>query len=320
MIVGSNKTLVIDGDSALSVLQALSSETRLLILSLLSHRTMNVSALTKALGLPHSTVMFNLKQLEDADLVQIQYTPGTRGRQKLISKRYDELLIKLPGVGIESSQDIVEVSMPIGNYKRFEVRPTCGLASEGKFIGMMDDARSFYEPEHVFAQILWFRQGFVEYDFPNNVPFDAVATSLEISAELCSEAPEYDLNWPSEITLWINDVEIGTWLSPSDFGGVRGRLTPSWWQTEQTQYGSLKRWRVTGEGSYLDDQKLPKVSLEDLNLKADNHISVRIGIKADAGHVGGINLLGRKFGNHPQDLLMRIRYAFSEKERPYRLK
>ncbi len=320
MIVGSNKTLVIDGDSALHVLQALSSETRLLILSLLSHRGMNVSALTKALGLPHSTVMFNLKQLEDADLVQIQYTPGSRGRQKLISKRYDELLIKLPGVGIESSPDVVEVSMPIGNYKRFEVRPTCGLASEGKFIGMMDDLRSFYEPEHVFAQILWFRQGFVEYDFPNNVPFDAAATELEISVELCSEAPEYDLNWPSEITLWINDVEIGTWLSPSDFGGERGRLTPSWWQTEQTQYGSLKRWRVTGEGAYLDDQKLCEVALEDLKLKADNHISVRIGIKADARHVGGINLLGRKFGNHPQDMLMRISYAFSEKERAYRLK
>lgn len=156
MIVGGNKTLIVDGDGALSVLHALGSETRLLILSLLSHRVMNVSELTKALGLPHSTVNFNLKQLEQAGLLQVQYTPSTRGRQKLISKRYDEVLLKLPGVGIESSPDVVEVSMPIGNYKRFEVQPTCGLASAGKFIGMIDDPRSFYEPEHVFAQILWF--------------------------------------------------------------------------------------------------------------------------------------------------------------------
>jgi predicted transcriptional regulator len=320
MIVARNKTLVVDGDGALNVLQALGSETRLLILSLLSHRVMNVSDLTAALGLPHSTVNFNLKQLEDAGLLQIQYTPGTRGRQKLISKRYDEVLLKLPGVEIESNKDVVEVSMPIGNYKRFDIKPTCGIASETKFIGMIDNTRSFYEPEHVFAQILWFKEGFVEYDFPNNVPYGAEATELELSMELCSEAPEYDLDWPSDITLWINNVELGTWTSPSDFGGAKGRLTPDWWQMDQTQYGILKRWRVTQKGSYIDGEKLLNVTLEDLSLSANNHISVRIGIKADAHNVGGINLFGRKFGNYPQDLMMRIQYAFREGERPYKLK
>jgi len=320
MIVGRNKTLIVDGDGALGVLHALGSETRLLILSLLSHRVMNVSDLTKALGLPHSTVNFNLKQLERAGLLQVQYTPGTRGRQKLISKRYDEVLLKLPGVGIESSQDVVEVSMPIGNYKRFNVRPTCGLASEGKFIGMNDDPRSFYEPEHVFAQILWFKEGFVEYDFPNNVPYGAEATDLELSVEVCAEAPEYDLDWPSDITVWINGTELGTWTAPGDFGGERGRITPAWWQTEQTQYGLLKRWRVTKEGSYIDGEKLRDVTLGDLALGADNHISVRIGIKAGARHVGGVNLFGRKFGNHAQDLVMRVEYAFRQGERAYKLK
>jgi predicted transcriptional regulator len=72
MIVARNKTLIVDGESAIGVLQALSSETRLLMLSLLSHRTMNVSNLTEALGLPASTVTFNLKQLEVAGLVNIQ--------------------------------------------------------------------------------------------------------------------------------------------------------------------------------------------------------------------------------------------------------
>lgn len=320
MIVARNKTLIVDGDGALGVLQALGSETRLLILSLLSHRVMNVSDLTRALGLPHSTVNFNLKQLEDAGLLQIQYTPGTRGRQKLISKRYDEVLLKLPGVGIESSQDVVEVSMPIGNFKRFDVRPTCGLASERKFIGMIDDPRSFYEPEHVFAQLVWFREGFVEYDFPNNVPYGAEATDLELSVELCSEAPEYDLEWPSDITVWINGVELGTWTSPGDYGGERGRLTPGWWQTEQTQYGLLTRWHVSDTGSSVGDEPLSNVTLSDLQVGATNHISVRLGIKPGARHVGGMNLFGRKFGNHPQDLLMRTRYRFREGERPYRLK
>jgi predicted transcriptional regulator len=42
--------------------------------------------------------------------------------------------------------------------------------------------------------------------------------ALEISLELCSEAPvttpETSKNWPSDITIWINEQEIGAWTSP----------------------------------------------------------------------------------------------------------
>jgi predicted transcriptional regulator len=320
MIVARNKTLIVDGESSLTLLQALSSETRLLMLSLLSHRTMNVSALTEAIGLPHSTVNFNLKQLERAGLVSIQYMPGTRGQQKLISKRYDEVLVKLPGVEIDAAKDTVEVSMPVGNYKRVEVKPTCGLASDTKYIGMIDDPRSFFEPEHVFAQILWFKQGFVEYAFPNNLPHGAEATELELSMEICSEAPEYALDWPSDITLWINGVEVGMWTSPADFGGERGRHTPEWWSVDQTNFGLLKRWRVTDKGAFIDGEKLSKVTLKALNLTEAHHVEVRLGVKADARNVGGLNLFGRRFGNYGQDILMRTKYAFRDGERAYELK
>ncbi|GEM44546.1 ArsR/SmtB family transcription factor [Deinococcus cellulosilyticus] len=320
MIIARNKTLVVEGEEALKVLSALNSDTRLLILSLLSHRAMNVSALTEALGLPHSTVNFNLKQLEDAGLLNIQYMPGTRGRQKMISKNYDEILLKLPGVAIEADQDVVEVSMPIGNYKKFEVKPTCGLASESKYIGLIDDPRSFYEPEHVYAQLIWFRTGFVEYDFPNNLPYGSVATEVEISMEICSEAPEYDLDWPSDITLWVNGTEVGTWTSPADFGGVKAKLTPAWWSLDQTTHGLLKRWRITSEGAYIDGEKISAVTTTDLKIEEANHVEVRIGVKPDARHPGGLNLFGRRFGNYEQDVIMRTRYAFREGERPYKIK
>ena len=244
MIVAGNKTLFMDGEQGIKVMQALGNETRLLMLSLLSHRTLNLSALAEAINLPQSTTAFHLKQLEGAGLVNVQYLPGTRGQQKLISKRYDEVHFKLPGVAIESASNVVEVSMPVGNYKRIAVKPTCGIATDTKYIGMIDDVRSFYEPEHVFAQILWFKQGFVEYDFPNNIPYGSQATELQFSMEICSEAPEYDLDWPSDITLSVNGVETGIWSSQGGFGGVRGRVTPAWWAIEQTQYGVLKRWRI----------------------------------------------------------------------------
>lgn len=320
MPVSGNRRLIVEGETAQTVLRALDSDSRMLIFGLLSHEGMNVSELAEALNMAHSTVSTNLKMLEEAGLLIVQYVPGTRGSQKIVAKRYDEILIKLPGVAIEAAQDVVEISMPIGNYHRFEVGPTCGLASDSKFIGMLDDVRSFYEPEHVYAQILWFSKGYVEYAFPNNLPRGSKPLELEFSAEICSEAPQYDLDWPSDITLWINKVEIGTWTSPADFGGTRGKLNPSWWPDDQTQYGVLKRWKVGGEGAFIDGEKLSEVRLSDLRLSEANHIEVRLGVKSDARHVGGINLFGRRAGNYPQDLMMRLRYSFPDGEKAFKVK
>ena len=322
MAVSGNRKLVVEGEGALPILRALDSGTRMLILSLLSHSTMNVSELATALGLANSTVSTNLKLLVEAGLLHVQYVPGTRGSQKLVTKRYDIIELHLPGAEVETDQeqDVVEISMPIGNYQKFEVTPTCGLASDARFIGTNDDPRSFYEPEHVFAQLLWFHQGFVEYSFPNNLPYGAEATEFKFSAELCSEAPQYDPDWPSDVTLWVNKVEVGTWTSPGDFGGQRGRLTPAWWPEDQTMYGLLKCWQVTEEGSFLDGERFSDVSMKDLKLGAANHVDVRLGVKAEAPHVGGLNLFGRRCGNHPQDLVVQLRYAFPEGKKPYLVK
>ena len=321
MAISGNKILLVDGESALPVLKALASETRMLILGMLSHNVLNVTELAAALGLPHSTVNFNLKQLEAAGLLHTEYEPGTRGSQKLCSKRYDEIQIRMPGVAVQSDNtQRTEISMPIGNYRHLEAKPTCGLASDTKIIGMLDDPRSFFELEHLFAQILWFRQGYVEYAFPNNLPYGARAVSLELSMEICSEAPQYDPDWPSDITIWINNCELGTWTSPGDLGGVPARLTPDWWQLDQSTHGYLKRWRVTDSGTMIDGESLSTTDIAALELGGNNHIAVRIGIKPEARHVGGINLFGRKFGNYPQDIVMRLEYAFDQDVKPVALR
>lgn len=253
--------------------------------------------------------------------MHVEYEPGTRGSQKLCSKRFDEIQIKMPGVAIESSgTERTEISMPIGNYRHLDAKPQVGLASETKIIGMLDDPRSFFELEHLFAQMLWFRQGYVEYAFPNNLPYGAMAVALELSMEICSEAPQYDPDWPSDITIWINQRELGTWTSPGDLGGSRARLTPNWWQLDQSTHGFLKRWRVIDGGTVIDGEDLSAVTIDALALGANNHIAVRIGVKADARHVGGINLFGRKFGNYPQDIVMRLEYAFAQDTKPVQLR
>lgn len=316
MSVSGKRVLEVDSESATSLFRVLSSETRVLILSLLSHNAMNVSELTAALNLPHSTVSLNIKQLVGAGLLQVEYVPGTHGTQKLVSRRYDEVLVHLPGVAVEAARNVVEITMPVGNYRHVEAVPTCGIASDTRFIGSIDDPRSFYEPDHVFAQILWFKSGFVEYAFPNNVPFGSRLSRLDLSAEVCSEAPNYDLDWPSDITLWINDVEVGTFTSPADFGGVAARFMPDWWTTDQTTHGQLKTWTVTPEGSFIDGQPLSGVAIAQIEVPERTHLTVRLGVKADARNVGGMNLFGRRFGNHAQDLMMRLHYGFPGDQRP----
>ncbi len=311
MLNGVNQQLTVDGLTALTVLKALGNEVRLNILEHLAKTPLNVSELANALELPHSTVNFHVRQLEDAGLLRTEHEPGTRGSQKRCFRRYGEVHVTLPGDGAQAQSNTVEVSMPIGHYRQLEALPTCGLASEIKLIGTLDNPRSFFDPERIHAQILWFRSGFVEYAFPNNLPHRSKALVLEFSAEICSEAPHFNPDWPSDITLWINGIEVGTWTSPGDLGGEPARFTPTWWQIDQSTHGFLKRWRITKQGAFIDGERLSSVKLEQLEIERSNHVTVRIGVKSAARHVGGLNLFGKRFGHYPQDLLLRLEYDYN---------
>jgi predicted transcriptional regulator len=294
-----------DTETALTLLKALSSETRLAILAYLGDRAVNVNEIATALQIAPSSATTHIQILEKADLIRTEVIPATHGLQKLCARTYDDVHIRLERVNANSHNSFT-VSMPVGQYFDFEVYPTCGLASETGLIGLLDTPASFYEPEHVQAQLLWFGSGYVSYRFPNHLPSGAIPTRLDLSAEVCSEAPLHHLDWPSDITLWVNGVEIGTWTSPADFGGRRGLLTPQWWETKDTQYGLLKIWSISSEGSYIDGKEISSVRVQDLHLEERPYIDVRIGIKPDAHNIGGVNLFGEKFGNYPQPIVLRV--------------
>ena len=65
---------------------------------------------------------------------------------------------------------------------------------------------------------------------------------------------------------------------------------------------------MTGEGAFIDGRQLAPLTLADLCIEPQHVISVRLGVKPDALHVGGLNLFGRSFGNYPQDLTLRLEY------------
>jgi len=304
--VGRTLRINADAADAAPVFRALASKPRLRILDLLSDHVYNISEIADALEMPLSTVNLHLSALEETGLVSTEWQPAQRGRQKICARAYDSVVVELPRGKIQT-EHTVEFSMPVGAYVDCEASPTCGLINEAEIIGLLDDPASFYEPDRIRAQLVWFHFGYVEYRFPNRLLPGHTLKNLQLSLEVCSEAPLHHEDWPSDITVWINGVELGFWTSPRDFGGQRGLLTPEWWESWNSQYGLLKIWRVSEQGSFVDDVRISDVRLGDLNLLEQPTISVRIGVKQNAERVGGINIFGSQFGNYAQDIVLRLR-------------
>jgi predicted transcriptional regulator len=295
-----------DKENALTILKSLTSRIRLNILDLLKDKKFNVSNIAKKLGIPQSTVSTNLKFLEEAGLVKVEMASGKKGVQKLCSPCYEEIVFQLPSMERGPQENTIEVEMPVGLYTDFKVGPPCGLCSKDKIIGLLDVSASFHEPARAMASLIWFERGFVEYKFPNNLPVNKELKKLEASMELSSEVPGTNKNWPSDITVWINNIEIGTWTSPGDFGDKRGKLTPEWWKLAGSQYGLLKRWSVTKEATFVDGVKVSEVRTADIGIRNHTSIKVKIGIKEEAENIGGVNIFGSNFGNYAQDIVMRL--------------
>ena len=315
----ARKSLHVDASgadgTALEMLKALGNETRIGILRYLGDRVVPVNQIAQDLGLPPSTATMHIVVLEKAGLLHTEMRPASRGLQKVCARTYDELVVDLPR-GEHHTRAAVELTMPIGGYSDFSVEPTCGLASAERLIGFLDDPNSFYEPDRLGAQLIWFRAGHLEYRFPNRVPPGARILSVQLTAEVSSEAPLHDPDWPSDISVWINDHHLGEWTCPGDFGGTRGRLTPGWWEEKDSQFGVLKRWRVTRTGTSVDGVALSRTTVDTLALRPGSPIVLRLGVRPDAANVGGLNLFGREFGNYPQDLGLRLEYDTSGDDAP----
>ncbi|MDR1787842.1 MAG: ArsR family transcriptional regulator [Treponema sp.] len=302
------RTLVINPRKDLDKLKALASAQRILLIDILRDKTLNINELSESLSLPQSSVATNIGILEDAGLVKTEKMNARKGNQKKCRTAFDDIIIKFPE---EENADTnhIDVEMPIGIFTNCEVSPPCGLCSEESIIGYLDTPNAFLEPDRPKAGLLWMGSGFVEYKFPNNAMYESrPLEKLEVSVELSSETPGTNKNWPSDITMWINGIEIGVWTSPGDFGDRRGAFTPSWWKLEGSQYGLLKHWSVTGEGSFVDGVQISPITLKDLDIQNHHSIKVRLGVKETARHKGGMNIFGRGFGNYGQGIRLSLQF------------
>ncbi|MCR4762675.1 MAG: helix-turn-helix domain-containing protein [Lachnospiraceae bacterium] len=296
-------------EEGLKLFKALGSEMRVDIVRILTQEgSMSMNELAGRLGITNGALTGHIRQLEESGVVAISSdTAAGHGNQKICSVHLDRILIDLKREF--SDQNVYTATIKVGRYSDYDIYPTCGLATATHLIGEVDDARYFAHPERFDADILWFTRGFVEYQIPNFVPASQQIDEICISAELSSEAPGINGVWPSDIYFHLNDTLLGSWLSPGDFGDVRGMFTPDWWYPNWNQYGLLKMLTINHRGTFMDGLQISEVTIDEFGFTADAPARFRISVPDNAEHIGGLTIFGKNFGNYRQDIDVRISYS-----------
>lgn len=297
-------------DDGIPIFKALGSELRInLIKLLLEHKEMNMNELAANLGITNGALTSHVKKLEESGIVTILSEHAGHGNQKICRVNVDKILVDVVAGEDGMSQKSYSIDIPIGNYSDYSVFPTCGLSAADKLIGEVDDPRYFAHPNHTKAQIIWFGRGYIDYRIPNMLPPGQKIDSLTISFEISSEAPGVNNDWPSDITFFLNGINLGTWTSPGDYGDVHGIFTPDWWFPNWNQYGLLKMLVIDKNGTFIDGLRISDTNTRQMALTSQDNLLFRFSSQEPSAHVGGLTLFGSNFGNYSQDISVRVTYS-----------
>ncbi len=293
-------------DRLVNVCKALSTPIKIEILKFLCAKPAIISDVATHFGIPLSSAALHIKTLETAGLISVQPIPGSKGAQKLCGVLVSRVDIDVLDVDAINPNFLFRENMPIGSYFDYDVAPPCGIVSEVSDLGAEDSMSGFFSPERYKAQLIWLTHGYLEYRFTNTILKSTPSNKIQFTFEICSEALGYNQNWRSDVSIWMNNTEIGIIECPGDYGGRKGKLNPYWWIDSSTQYGDLRKIWITDHGCYIDEKKVSNHTISSLGLDKGNYMSFKIGVKSDAEYMGGLNLFGEKFGDHPQNIVMEI--------------
>lgn len=296
-VFGANKAKVLD------ISKALSHPIRIDILYQLFSGPKSITELARLNKITNATVIFHLEILENATLVYSKVMPSKKGKTLIFFINFSIVNFYTKDEN-EIKPYVFSQSIGVGNFID---------ASFEKYMRMATKTESFilnnndvFDTRRFDAQMLCIDNGFLRYAFGNNFAKNNKVEKLEFSFEICSEAPYYRNDWKSQISFSVNNIELATYLSTGDFGGKRGKLNPDWWEDKFTQYGILVNLTITGDGVFLNGEKVSTVyTVDSLNLDNGNRIEFCVYTKKHTKYAGGLNLFGQGFGNYSQDIVMR---------------
>ncbi len=298
--------------NGLPIFKAFSSPIRIRIFQLIIEEPgISISAISKKLSIPPSTLATHMQILKDADLINVVDSTAVSHKTCYVPEQTSQIMIDMSFFN-KDQPSRYRVSVPVGRYNDFHVTPPCGLASSSRFLGQLDEPRYFSQLTRTQADIIWFTTGYLEYALPNFIPLKSNILSLSLTFEISSEAPEHNNDYPSDIRFSLNGTYLGSYLSPGDYGDRPGKLNPSWWFPMLNQYGISKKLTINSEGTFLDGEFLSDVTIKALDLSIQSPWKFRFSVDPDCEHPGGCTLFGKNFGDHPQDILFEILYTLPD--------
>lgn len=294
-------------NDAEEIFKALSAPMRLRIMELVYREELSMNDLAKMLGLTNSAISLHVGKLESAGLVTIRTTSGKRGLMKIVQPVYSRLIVDMAPQA--NPKLCYQDDISVGHYTACDAHPTCGLATTVNIIGELDDPRVFSYPERFRAGILWMGYGSITYNLPNRLNAGQTLQELQISFEISSECPEVNEDYPSDIYFEINEIPLGNWVSPGDYGSRKGILSPHWWPELLNQYGLLKTLIINSEGTFIDGtHRISGTKIEDLHIDYNSSINFTLSVPKDTANCGGLTLFGENYGDYKQDIRIKMYY------------
>lgn len=287
-----------------SFFKALSSDTRLDIITLLSKGELSIKEIAEKLNLSSAIIVRHIRILEDENIISTHTVNinGSIHKKCVLLNVYYEIFPtwseEIIGGTINHNTSEVEV----GQYTDICVKAPCGLADDNGDIGDKDRVNEFFMPERINASLLWFSDGYVEYKFPNIAKQSQKIVSLELSGEFGSEHAGYKDDWPSSINVYINDTFACTFTVPGDFGSKKGLLTPDWWKNNQ--YGILISIKIDTEGIFVNGEKKSNITINQLKNIA-GYWKVKFETNKPESKGCGLTIFGKTFGNYNQSLVLK---------------
>jgi predicted transcriptional regulator len=315
----SAKTLHIEGNNVTRVVKALSNDIRIRILQMLSDSDMNVQQIAARLTLSKTAVLTHLNILEESGFVKSQYLSGSVGNQRICSCVYEKLVFDFIPGKYDDEGVYYESEIPVGNFFDFEAYAPCGLATQHNIIKKWDDPSVMCDVQRVSADLVWTAFGYYEYKLPVSPLFaDKKVTGIDIELEISAHplvskhkmvslppymTSERITDGVSDVTFWLNGVELGTQTIEAGLDAEKSVYTPTWWRT-QPCHGVWVKVVVNQKGVFLGGRKVSGTTYLDV-CRDDPFISFRVGIKEDAAHTSGIMIFGKNFGRYDKQIIVK---------------
>ncbi|MCQ2814927.1 MAG: ArsR family transcriptional regulator [Bacilli bacterium] len=295
-----------DNDQLEKIGDSFSSGYRRRILFLLSKRSYSTQELLDELKISPSTLSFHLKILREAKLIKFVKAPSKRGNEKNLSLNIDSLVVNFDSTTANNVKT-ENIDIGLGSFSKFEVKAPCLIATENEILQPIDNDVIFNSTDKIKAQLISFTEGYIEYLVSNDLLYFSKIKELSFTQEICSECPNFNNNWKSDISFYLNNIKIGEFLSLGDYGGRLGLFSPQWWPTNSSNYGILVNVTINDDGTFINGKKTSDLKINEY-FKEEKIIKYRIGVDHNSKHLGGINIFGRHFGDFKQNISLNITY------------